>query len=74
MAAQASFDISTGADLQEVHNAVNQALKEIAQRYDFKGTSCTIELDRREAIINRIRAEQPEEHYHLSDFASASDK
>lgn len=46
MATTNSFDISTGVDLQEVDNAVNQALKEIAQRYDFKGTHCTIELDR----------------------------
>ena len=51
MASNASFDISTGADLQEVDNAVNQALKEIAQRYDFKGTHCTIELDREKATI-----------------------
>jgi cyclic-di-GMP-binding protein len=41
-----SFDISTGVDLQEVDNAVNQARKEVAQRYDFKGTSCVLELDR----------------------------
>jgi uncharacterized protein YajQ (UPF0234 family) len=46
MASNPSFDVSTGTDLQEVDNAVNQALKEIAQRYDFKGTSCTIEFDR----------------------------
>ena len=51
MAANASFDISTGADLQEVDNAVNQALKEIGQRYDFKGTHCTIEFDRGKAEI-----------------------
>jgi uncharacterized protein YajQ (UPF0234 family) len=51
MASNASFDISTGADLQEVDNAVNQALKEIAQRYDFKGTHCTIEFDRDKAEI-----------------------
>jgi cyclic-di-GMP-binding protein len=46
-----SFDVSTGADLQEVDNAVNQALKEIGQRYDFKGTHCTIEFDRAKAEI-----------------------
>jgi uncharacterized protein YajQ (UPF0234 family) len=46
MASNPSFDVSTGADLQEVDNGVNQALKEIAQRYDFKGTHCTIEFDR----------------------------
>ncbi|MBA3555392.1 MAG: YajQ family cyclic di-GMP-binding protein [Gemmatimonadales bacterium] len=51
MASTASFDVSTGADLQEVDNAVNQALKEIAQRYDFKGTHCTIEFDREKAEI-----------------------
>ena len=51
MASNPSFDISTGADLQEVDNAVNQALKEIAQRYDFKGTHCTIEFDRPQAEI-----------------------
>jgi uncharacterized protein YajQ (UPF0234 family) len=51
MASNPSFDISTGADLQEVDNAVNQALKEIAQRYDFKGTHCTIDFDRSKAEI-----------------------
>ena len=51
MAANPSFDISTGVDIQEVDNAVNQAVKEIAQRYDFKGTHCTIELDREKATI-----------------------
>ena len=51
MASTASFDVSTGADLQEVDNAVNQALKEVAQRYDFKGTHCTIEFDRAKAEI-----------------------
>ena len=49
--ATSSFDVSTGADLQEVDNAVNQALKELAQRYDFKGTHCTIEFDREKAAI-----------------------
>jgi uncharacterized protein YajQ (UPF0234 family) len=51
MASNASFDVSTGADLQEVDNAVNQALKEIGQRYDFKGSHCTIEFDRPKAEI-----------------------
>ncbi len=51
MAGTASFDVSTGADLQEVDNAVNQALKEISQRYDFKGTHVTIEFDRTKAVI-----------------------
>lgn len=51
MASNPSFDVSTGADLQEVDNGVNQALKEIAQRYDFKGTHCTIDFDRTKAEI-----------------------
>ena len=46
MASNPSFDVSTGADLQEVDNAINQAQKEIAQRYDFKGTNVTIDFDR----------------------------
>jgi len=46
MAKSNSFDISTGVDLQEVDNAVNQAHKEIAQRYDFKGTNCVLDFDR----------------------------
>ncbi len=49
--AQASFDVSTGADMQEVDNAVNQARKEVAQRYDFKGSDCVIELDKQNASI-----------------------
>ncbi len=51
MASQASFDVSTGADLQEVDNAVNQALKEIGQRYDFKGSHCLMQFDRAKATI-----------------------
>ncbi len=46
MAKNASFDISTGVDLQEVDNAVNMATKEIHTRYDFKGTNCTLNFDR----------------------------
>ena len=41
-----SFDITTGVDLQEVDNAINQARKEVAQRYDFKGSKAAIDLDR----------------------------
>jgi uncharacterized protein YajQ (UPF0234 family) len=51
MAQNSSFDVTTNLDLQEVDNAVNQATKEIAQRYDFKGTKCTIEFDRKEGAL-----------------------
>jgi cyclic-di-GMP-binding protein len=43
-----SFDIVSEVDLQEVDNAVNQASKEISQRYDFKGSKCKIEFKRDE--------------------------
>jgi uncharacterized protein YajQ (UPF0234 family) len=51
MASQASFDITSTVDLQEVDNAVNQARKEIAQRYDFKGSKTTIDFSRTESTI-----------------------
>ena len=41
-----SFDIVVQTDLQEVENAVNQARKEIAQRYDFRGSKSSIDLDK----------------------------
>src|SRR5215213_10259301 len=51
MAQNFSFDVTTGVDLQEVDNAMNQAQKEIAQRYDFKGSKATIEFNRAEAML-----------------------
>lgn len=46
MANSCSFDVTSTVDMQEVDNAVNQARKEVAQRYDFKGSKAEIELDR----------------------------
>jgi cyclic-di-GMP-binding protein len=51
MAQNSSFDVTTGVDMQEVDNAVNQAQKEIAQRYDFKGANVEIEFKRAEEQI-----------------------
>jgi uncharacterized protein YajQ (UPF0234 family) len=51
MAQNSSFDVTTGVDLQEVDNAVNQAQKEVAQRYDFKGSKATIDFQRAEAML-----------------------
>ena len=51
MAQTYSFDVTTGVDLQEVDNAVNQAQKEIAQRYDFKGSKAGIEFKRAESAL-----------------------
>jgi len=54
MATQSSFDVSTGADLQEVDNAVNQATKEVAQRYDFKGSKAAVTFDRAKAVLTLV--------------------
>ncbi len=51
MAAMESFDITSGCDLQEVDNAVNQARKEVAQRYDFRGLKIELTLDRKESQV-----------------------
>ena len=39
-----TFDVTSEVDMQEVRNAVDQAAREVGQRYDFKGTNSTIEL------------------------------
>jgi uncharacterized protein YajQ (UPF0234 family) len=51
MAAQNSFDVTTGVDLQEVDNALNQARKEVGQRYDFKDARVEIDFKRAEGLI-----------------------
>jgi uncharacterized protein YajQ (UPF0234 family) len=47
MAATYSFDVTSDIEMPEVENAVNQASKEIGQRFDFKGSSAKIELDQK---------------------------
>lgn len=54
MAGQASFDVTSTVDLQEVDNAVNQARKEIAQRYDFKGSKSSIDFKRSENRLELV--------------------
>ena len=51
MATSCSFDITSNVDLQEVDNALNQARKEVAQRYDFKGSKASIEFDPKESKL-----------------------
>lgn len=41
-----SFDIVSKVEMQEIDNAVNQTVKEISQRYDFKGSKCEITLEK----------------------------
>ena len=45
-----SFDITIKTDLQEVDNALNQARKEISQRYDFRGSKSSIDWDKKGEI------------------------
>ncbi len=54
MASQVSFDITSKVDVQEVDNAINQARKEIGQRYDFKGSKAAIEFKRAENLIELV--------------------
>lgn len=49
--ADSSFDVVSKADRQEVDNALNQAAKELATRFDFRGTDTTIEWQGEEGII-----------------------
>ena len=51
MATPASFDITSTVDLQEVDNALNQARKEVAQRYDFKGSKASIDFEPAESKL-----------------------
>ncbi|MFC2134377.1 YajQ family cyclic di-GMP-binding protein [Bacteroidota bacterium] len=52
MAKNASFDIVSEVDLQEVDNAVNQAIKEIIQRYDLKESKTKIELNKKDKLLS----------------------
>jgi uncharacterized protein YajQ (UPF0234 family) len=54
MAPASSFDVSSTVDLQEVDNAVNQARKEVAQRYDFKGSAAAIEFNKAENTLTLV--------------------
>lgn len=58
MAQQNTFDIVSKVDLAEMKNAVNQAMKEIGQRYDFKGTNSSIELDEKENKLTLATASE----------------
>ena len=51
MAAQNSFDIVSKIDLQEVDNAINQAMKEVSTRFDFKGSKSKIHLEGQEKFV-----------------------
>jgi cyclic-di-GMP-binding protein len=50
--AESSFDVVSTVDLQEVKNAIGQAMKEITTRFDLKGTNSTIDLQGEEIVIS----------------------
>src|SRR5208283_1873918 len=54
MADEHSFDIVCEVGMQEVTNAVNQAIKEIGQRFDFKGSKSSIEVDKGKGTITLL--------------------
>lgn len=54
MAEEHSFDIVCEVNMQEVLNAVDQSTKEIGQRFDFKGSKSSIELDKGKGVITLI--------------------
>jgi hypothetical protein len=54
MAETASFDVTSPVDFQEVDNALNQARKEVGQRYDFKGAKAEITLNATEKTLTLL--------------------
>ena len=58
MASDSSFDIVSKVDHQEAQNALNQAHKEIEQRYDFKGTGASISWSGEQVLIVANTAER----------------
>lgn len=51
MAQQNSFDIISEVDRAEMTNAINQTVKEVRQRFDFKGSAATVALDAQELVL-----------------------
>jgi uncharacterized protein YajQ (UPF0234 family) len=52
MAQQNSFDIVSQVDRAEIANAINQTLKEVRQRFDFKGSAATVALEKNELVLS----------------------
>ncbi|RMH08257.1 MAG: YajQ family cyclic di-GMP-binding protein [Nitrospirae bacterium] len=54
MAEQYSFDVVSTVEMQEVKNAIDQTMKEIRQRFDFKGTKTALTLQEKEKVLEVI--------------------
>ncbi|MDQ1558209.1 MAG: cyclic-di-GMP-binding protein, partial [Pyrinomonadaceae bacterium] len=51
MAQQNSFDIVSQVDRAEINNALDQTMKEVRQRFDFKGSAAAVVLEEEELIL-----------------------
>jgi cyclic-di-GMP-binding protein len=60
MPSDSSFDIVSEINLQEMDNAVNQAIKEIQTRYDFKGSAASLEFDRKTKELTLMADAEPQ--------------
>jgi uncharacterized protein YajQ (UPF0234 family) len=60
MPSDASFDIVSELNLQEMDNAINQAQKEIGTRYDFKGSAAAVEFDRKAKELTLTADAEPQ--------------
>jgi hypothetical protein len=52
MAQQNSFDIVSQVDRAEISNAINQTIKEVRQRFDFKGSAATVAMEKNELVLS----------------------
>src|SRR6478609_8384239 len=62
-----SFDITSDVDTQEIDNAINQARKDLSQRFDFKGSTATIEWKEKDSKIE-MKAEDASRLKSLSEI------
>ena len=67
MAQEHSFDIVSHIDLQEVRNAVQMTLKEVGQRFDFKGVLATVEFDEAKHVL-QLHTQDPMKLRNLLDM------
>ncbi|HYT31578.1 MAG TPA: YajQ family cyclic di-GMP-binding protein [Thermoanaerobaculia bacterium] len=63
--AQSSFDIVSEVDLQEVRNAVDQASREIHQRFDFKNTDTSLTLDDEKIELHSVTEDRLKAAYQV---------
>jgi len=62
MAKENSFDVASIIDRAEITNAINQTMKEVQQRFDFKGSDAQVALDvvgEQLVLLHRLRRERP---------------